>query len=145
MAIRGITSTQQEEKYYKENNMYYDKINNSSLVGLVVREIDVDDCGDSLRITTECGRAFMFYHDQDCCEDVRIWDIKGNLNLLKGKRLESVESEILDDIPDDVDYKPYDSYTWTEITFRVTDATVISRWIGESNGYYSEAVDLSEL
>ena len=125
--------------------MWYDRINESELIGLVVSEIDVDDSGDSLRITTECGRSFMFYHDQDCCETVRIWDTKGNLKLLKGKRLESVEHATLDDIPSDVDYKPLDSWTWTEITFRVTDATVISRWIGESNGYYSEGVSLTEL
>lgn len=115
----------------------------SELNGLVVKEINVDD--DQIMISTECGRSFLFHHYQDCCESVRIWDSVGNLKVLEGKRLVSVECDT-PDIPDDVAYEPYEwSQTWTEITFKTTEDTIISRWIGESNGYYSESVDFEEL
>ena len=48
----------------------------SKLNGLTVKFIDIDR--DQIAITTECGRKFLFYHEQDCCESVRIYDSKGN-------------------------------------------------------------------
>jgi hypothetical protein len=121
------------------------------LNGLVVSFIDViDNAGDDdkIVITTECGRKFIFTHYQDCCENVRIYDSKGDLHTLVGKKLESVEVAILEEEdPDDVviDDAWREHFTWTTITFNTTDETVISRWIGESNGYYSESVDFEEL
>jgi hypothetical protein len=120
-----------------------DRRDESDLIGLTVKFIDVGP--DSIMITTECDRKFMFYHDQDCCESVGIYDSKGDLKSLVGKRLEYVGREVCD-IPEDVTYEERDdSYTWTNLIFRTTNETVISRWIGESNGYYSENVDLEEI
>ena len=121
------------------------------LNGLTISFIDVmdnTDGDDKIVITTECGKKFIFYHQQDCCERVSIYDSKGDLHSLVGKKLISVEkSELENEDPDDiVNYDEYrDSFTWTTITFKTTDETVISRWIGESNGYYSENVDFEEL
>ena len=114
----------------------YDNVN--KLVGLVVKFID--DFGDEILIVTECGRRFTFNHSQDCCESVSIYDSVGNLKVLEGQKLVSET-----DIPEDVDLNPYESYTWTEITFKTNKDTVISRWIGESNGYYSESVEFNDL
>ena len=118
--------------------------NENKLDGLTVDYIDISD--DTLLITTKCGRKFEFYHCQDCCENVWIYDSVGDLKTLEGKKLVSVTMEV-DDIPEDVDYEKcdYGTETWTNIIFKTTDETVISRWIGESNGYYSESVDFKEL
>ena len=121
------------------------------LEGLVVEYIDiVSDDGDELMITTKCGKRFKFHHYQDCCENVRIWSTKGDLKKLEGHKLVSVDMDAYTEDPDDEDPKELadtwrDSWTWTDIVFKTTDDTVISRWFGESNGYYSESVDFSEL
>lgn len=113
------------------------------LVEKIVKFIDVD--GDRILITLEDDTKLLFEHRQDCCESVYIYDSIGDLHNLVGKKLISVENET-SDIPDDVDYVPCDfSYTWTNVIFKTDEDTVISRWIGESNGYYSESVDLSIL
>jgi hypothetical protein len=118
----------------------------SELEGLIVDHID-DVGGDQLMITTSCGRRFVFQHYQDCCESVKIYDTKGDLKSLEGHTLISVDMEAYHEDPDDVNIEDNwrDSWTWTDITFRTTHATVISRWLGESNGYYGEDVSLDEL
>lgn len=113
------------------------------LENLDVKFIDLSD--DQIKITTECGKEFLFYHDQSCCENVYIYDNIGDLKVLEGQKLLYVDVDASGDIPSDVTYRPTDCYTWTNITFRTNKDTVISRWIGESNGYYSEAVDFTEL
>jgi hypothetical protein len=118
-----------------------------SLVGEKLAYIDAGDAGDDeILLTTESGRRIQIYHSQDCCESVRILDTSGNWHELIGKVIIEATKEVVDDAdrPDCVcGYS--DSWTRTDLTFRVDDATVISRWIGESNGYYSESVDLAEL
>jgi hypothetical protein len=124
------------------------------LSGLIVSFIDVvddTDRDDKIVITTECGKRFIFCHQQDCCERVSIYDSKGDLHSLVGKKLIGVEVATLEgEDPEDVVLSEEDKnwrehFTWTTITFRTTEDTFISRWIGESNGYYSEDVYFEEL
>ena len=122
---------------------YRDRIDIESLVGEVLTYIDTDDTNEQIILTTESGRRIIIYHDQDCCEHVRIEDTEGNWHDLIGK-------VIVEAAQDEVQYgepppKYPDSWTRTTLTFRVNDATVISRWIGESNGYYSESVDIEDV
>ena len=77
-----------------------------------------------------------FYHSQDCCEQVYIEDVCGDLNDL-------VESEILEaeEVTQEADGN-YESATWTFYKFRTAKGSVTVRWLGTSNGYYSEAVSI---
>lgn len=109
------------------------------LVGRTVESVRVSN--DELDLIFDHD-AFRFYHLQDCCESVSIHDISGDLNNLIGSPiLEATEDIVLDEWPSDVQ-APWcvDSYTWTTHTFRTKDHTVVVRWFGESNGYYSESV-----
>ena len=123
-------------------------MNIQELAGKKIVAIDIVDDpkkDHEIRIEIEGGRVFRFYHNQDCCESVRIAapkDSDGSLLSLIGKEIREVTREEDRDDGTDTDY---DSWTKTTITFRTDSETVISRWIGESNGYYSEDVDLEEV
>lgn len=84
--------------------------------------------------------AFRFYHMQDCCECVRIYDIIGDLNDLVGCPIVEATEKVSHIWPEELgDYNP-ESFTWTTYTLRTKDHTVVVRWLGESNGYYGEGV-----
>ena len=83
------------------------------------------------------GLEYKMMHHQDCCEDVKINDITGDIETLIGNPILRAES---------VSYKPDegvndDSATWTFYKFSSIKGDVTFRWLGESNGYYSEEVD----
>lgn len=116
----------------------------SVLVGETLKYIDI--VGEvEILLTTESGRVFRFYHEQDCCESVCIEDTHGEWKTLIGKTLLEVSEDVFPNggPPPNEDYN--ESWTRTILRFRVDGGTVISRWIGTSNGYYSESVDFSEI
>ena len=114
----------------------------SDLVGEVLDSVDIDKGENQILLTTRSGRRFMVYHEQDCCEKVQIVDQDGNFDNLIGKPIIEARDFAVDTGESESDY---DSQTTTTLVFRVDDQTVISRWIGDSNGYYSESVDIAEL
>lgn len=93
------------------------------------------DNGDEIRMGFSDGSQCMWYHSQDCCEDVRIEDVCGSWNDLIGYPLLVAEERT-----EQKDIK-YGSMTYTFYTFRGVGGSVDVRWYGESNGYYSESVD----
>ncbi len=112
------------------------------LVGEVLDAVDIDREENQILLTTRSGRKFLVYHEQDCCETVAISGQDGNFDKLIGKPIVEARDFAVDTGESESDY---DSQTTTTLVFRVDDQTVISRWIGDSNGYYSESVDIAEL
>jgi hypothetical protein len=94
--------------------------------------------GEMLFVTAE-GERFLFAHMQDCCETVDINDIVGDLQDLVGEPL-LVAEEVSGEVPADAEH--YESFTYTFYKFATRKGYVDVRWLGESNGYYSESVDL---
>ena len=94
-----------------------------------------------LLFETANGERFMFSHQQDCCERVDINDIVGDLEDLVGEPLLLAE-EVQGETPVDFNEREYESVTWTFYKFATRKGYVDVRWLGESNGYYSESVDL---
>jgi hypothetical protein len=93
--------------------------------------------------TTE-GETFKAYHESDCCEYVRIEDIEGDLDDLIGNPLtQAEESTNSEDTFNKIEYP--DSFTWTFYKLATIKGYVTIRWLGESNGYYSESVDFIKL
>ena len=80
---------------------------------------------------------YTLYHQQDCCESVVVEEIIGdlddleNLPLLIAREDTNAEGE---ELPNS------ESYTWTFYNFATYKGYVTIRFLGESNGYYSEDV-----
>lgn len=112
----------------------------SELIGLTMKSVRVFD-DEQLVFECEDGRQFSFYHSQDCCEHVSIESVVGDLNDLVGAPIVRADEETSEDDPQDYkrDYPP-ESVTWTFYKFATRKGYVDVRWLGESNGYYSESV-----
>ena len=120
---------------------YYDLEAFANLKGKVLVEINAGD--DNIHLVTSEGQSYDMYHNQDCCEHVRVESIVGDLKDLLGTPLLMAEEVSNEDNPD---YKGeyYDSYTWTFYKLATIKGYVDIRWLGESNGYYSESVSLNK-
>lgn len=97
--------------------------------------------------TTICGKKYLLFHEQDCCENVTINDVCGDYKDLLGYPLliaEEVQSEENPNDFSDIEYQDY-SFTWTFYKLSTIKGSVTIRWYGESNGYYSESVSLREI
>lgn len=119
-------------------NYYIESVDFVSLKGKTLVEITNDD--ENIHFVTSTGESFDMYHNQDCCEGVRIESIVGDLKNLLGNELLMVEESSNEENPD---YKGEyaESYTWTFYKLATIKGYVDIRWIGESNGYYSESVN----
>jgi|SRR6185295_57959 len=114
----------------------------SVLIGKTLTECSkVGD--DEIRFVAD-GETYLMNHSQDCCEHVYIESIVGDLQDLVGEPILVAEESTSDKDPEG--YKreyPPDSVTWTFYKFATRKGYVDIRWLGESNGYYSESVSLS--
>ena len=95
--------------------------------------------GDGEMVFENDTERYVFTHDQNCCESVDINDVVGDLEDLVGEPLLMAE-EVSGYIGPEPEYA--DSYTYTFYKFATRRGYVDVRWLGESNGYYSESVDL---
>ncbi|BDR67002.1 hypothetical protein K144312032_12300 [Clostridium tetani] len=113
-------------------------MNINILVGKVLKKIEVNEWNDEIYFHEENGNRYKMFHYQDCCENVSIEDICGNLEDLAGTPILMAEESTNNDVPKG----EYDeSFTWTFYKIATAKGHVTIRWYGESNGYYSEEVE----
>lgn len=92
--------------------------------------------------------VFTFHHEQDCCESVALEDFDCDFETNKSLLMVTDRPEVItayeessnkrSDDPDDWD----ESKTWTFYRINTTKGSIVMRWLGKSNGYYSEQVDI---
>lgn len=111
----------------------------TAMVGQTVKDITgLEKDSGEVRIFTEEGNEYLFFHSQDCCESVALEDFELSAVSLDGGVIISAE-EIQGSGPED--HVCYESCTWTFYKVETTKGGLWMRWLGESNGYYSESVD----
>lgn len=86
------------------------------------------------------GPHFLFQHEQDCCEHVRLEDVCGDLSDLLDTPILAAKMTCDDENP-----AGGESSTYTFYDLRTIRGSVTLRWLGESNGYYSERVSVYRL
>jgi hypothetical protein len=117
----------------------------SDLVGKTFAE--VSNVGNEIiRFVDLGGVTYELFHEQDCCENVYVEDICGDLSDLVGTPILAAEEAESLDHPEGYkpEYEP-ESFTWTFYKLATIKGSVTIRWLGESNGYYSESVDFRRV
>ena len=117
----------------------YNPIEFNDLVGETLTHIDIDPENNEILLTTKSDKKIIIKHDQNCCESVKLVYYSPNWKKLIGKVIVDTSENAVSSM------NGYDSRTDTDLTFSVDDATVITKWVGESNGYYSETVDIHDI
>ena len=104
------------------------------LQGMTITAVVYKEVNESLLIHLYTHVLEMIHH-QECCESVYLEDVVGSFEDLIGYPLLEVSESIVDIATEDM------SSTASYYNFRTVKASVQLRWVGESNGYYSETVD----
>lgn len=121
---------------------YSDRCEVSQLIGLTLKSVTgLEGGSEEVTFESECGRRFLMFHDQGCCENVRLEDVEGDTQDLIGLPITTAEE--VEGVAEAPEYA--DSYTWTFYRIATSKGWVVLRWLGESNGYYSESVDFGEI
>ena len=107
----------------------------NELIGKKILEI-INNDNESLVFKCHDGSEYTMLHHQDCCESVYLEDINGEFDDLVGYPILQAEESS----SDATGHQGCESGTWTFYKFATVKGYVTLRWLGESNGYYSEGV-----
>jgi hypothetical protein len=118
----------------------YDSI--EALKGVTLARIE-NRGGEELMFYAADDATYRMWHSQDCCESVRLEEVVGNLDDLIGTPILEAE-EVVREHGEPPPQCP-DSWTWTFYKLGTIKGHVTLRWLGESNGYYSESVYFAKL
>ena len=118
-------------KYHSNNMCSIDE-----LVGKVVRGLAYND--EYFQILTD-DYFYIFYHEYSCCESVWLTQVDGISDKIIGSRI-----VIAEEVTDSKSVAG-GSITWSFYKIGTNKGMIDLRWQGESNGYYSETVDLIKI
>ena len=121
------------DKLFKPYRKYCDM---KDMVGKKVLGIYYDE--ENIQIlTNDC--VYAFYHQQDCCESVWLTQVDGVSDKIIGSYI--VIAEVVTDEKD----TEHGHITWSFYKIGTNNGWIDFRFQGESNGYYSETVDLVKI
>ena len=113
---------------------YNQAINIDQIKGMTITAVVYKESNESLRIHLNTHVLEMIHH-QDCCETVYLADVVGSFEDLIGYPLLEVSESTVNTNSEGM------SSTASYYNFNTVKASVQLRWVGESNGFYSETVD----
>ena len=109
------------------------------LLGQTLSEVKVVE-QDIILFTLTTGEIYEMGHDQECCEQVYIESIVGDLQDLVGHPILLAEESTSED-----ENTREERQQWTFYKLATIKGYVDIRWNGSSNGYYSVSVDFNKL
>lgn len=114
-----------------------DKCSFSDLEGrTIVDVLGLENGSDRVYFKCSDGFIMLLAHIQDCCEEVELEEYWiSSLDDIVGHKVISAEERTEDGDDDN------GSSTWTFYDIQTDKGYLQLRWLGRSNGYYSEAVD----
>ena len=111
------------------------EVNFNELEGKVI--IDVIKKDDSITFKTN-KQTYVLKHMQECCEDVIIDDICGDLKDLINETIIKAEKVTNENINEEEER----CFTWTFFHISTLKTNITIKFYGTSNGYYSETAEL---
>ena len=121
------------DKLFKPYRKYCDM---KDMVGKKVLGIYYDEENFQI-LTDDC--VYAFYHQQDCCESVLLTQVDGISDKIIGSRI--VIAEVATDEKD----IEHSHITWSFYKIGTNKGMIDFRFQGESDGGYSETVDLVKI
>ena len=115
----------------------------------ILRVEGLEHGSDEVRIACADGTNWRMLHHQDCCEGVSVEDVVGDVSDLQN----AVVIDAREETNSEADPAGWnggsrhrdDSFTWTFYIIQTNKGAVTIRWLGESNGYYSESVSFERV
>jgi hypothetical protein len=96
----------------------------SKLLNKTIIDIEISKWKTSMRLVCSDGYIYDIKHDQNCCEDVHLEDICGELEDIIGSPILLAEESTSDKNP----LPNYECFQWTFYTLRTIKGTVTLRW-----------------
>jgi hypothetical protein len=121
-------------------NLKFETLKGKTLISLTGAE----NGSDSVLYTTTDGTVYESYHSQDCCESVSVVQVDGDVEDILNSEILMAEEATSSGFDDD-DPRNGESNTWTFYKLATVKGYLTIRWLGTSNGYYSESVDFREV
>lgn len=122
----------------EESPNYYNKwqaVDFNTLKGLTITNIEGLEKGSDVALfQLSNGKIARMFHFIDCCEQVEVEDVCGDINDIIGNEVLLAECVTENGTNED------SSETWTFYKLSTIKGSVTIRWYGTSNGYYSEEV-----
>ena len=114
--------------------MTTERINFEDIIGLIFSKVENID-NEEIVFTVNENESYRLFHWQDCCENVQVESIVGDLEDLTNSPILQAEESSQEG------KSSWGSQTWTFYKIATIKGYVTIRWLGESNGYYSESVN----
>src|SRR3989344_3845723 len=137
---------------YNDNNV---RVDFGVLKNKILKDVQVNrshkvngyETGDEIIFISSHNEKWKMFHDVDCCEEVSIEDINGNIQDLIGVPIIIAEKVTSKGNPKEKYRDPLDTWTctWTFYKLATVKGYVTIRWYGTSTGYYSEEVDFKKI
>ena len=117
----------------------------SDLKGLTIDSVTgLEEGSEEISFKFSDGNEVKMWHHQECCESVAVYEVDGDSEDLIGGLIIDFREDTKAN--EDAPGRGWDeSWTWTFYNITTSKGSVNIRWLGESNGYYSESVSITRI